>query len=72
MITWAGLWQAIDSFVADPEADTVELGAGFSLNLHAAIDACVLAKDLLSKPLADEHLMRAAVLTAILRARPEK
>ncbi|GJE43974.1 hypothetical protein [Methylobacterium soli] len=71
-ISWGELWQAIDIFVSDPEADTVDLGARYSLNLHAAIDASVLAKDLLSKPLADEHLMRAAVRAAILLARPVK
>ncbi|KAB1071584.1 hypothetical protein [Methylobacterium planeticum] len=72
VITWDRPWQAIEMFVADPEMDSLNLGASYSSNVHAAIDASVLAKDLLLKPSIDDHLKRAAVRTAILLARPEK
>ena len=66
------VWQAVETFITDPATGMVHLGSGYSLDLHAAIEASVLAKDLLSKPDADDHLKRAAVRTAILLARPEK
>ena len=63
---------AVSAYMADPSAQSVDLGSGYTSDLQAAIAASVLAKDLLSKPLPDEYLKRAAVRSAILLARPEK
>lgn len=71
-IAWDDVCQAMEAFMADPGRASLDLGAGYSLDLHATIDASVLAKDLLSKSNADDHLRRAAIRSAILLARPEK
>jgi hypothetical protein len=72
IVTEDDLWRAAEAYLIDPETTLVLIGADYRLNLQAAIDASVLAKDLLSRPDADDHLKRAAVRTAILLARPEK
>jgi hypothetical protein len=71
-ITEFDLQLALDAAEADPDIEMVELGAGYALNLPAALRASSFAELALAKPNATPMLKRAAVRTAILLARPVK
>lgn len=64
---------AVDAFMADPtRATAFPMGDSYRLDLVAAVAASKFARETVISPDAAEHLKRAAVLTAILLARPSK
>ena len=64
---------AVDAFMADPtEATAFPIGDSYKLDLVAAVAASKFAREAMVSPDAAEPLKRAAVLSAILLARPVK
>ena len=62
---------AVDAFMADPTAATAfPVGDSYKVDLVAAVAASKFAREAMVSPDAADHLKRAAVLTAILQARP--
>ncbi|GJE13227.1 hypothetical protein [Methylobacterium longum] len=69
-ITRANLDAAIEAFLANPKIGPFELAAGYIVDLTAAVKADRHATAILTEPTAKGGSRRAAVKSALLRARP--
>lgn len=63
---------AVDAYMADPTTTQFTMGEGYCLNLAEAVRSHGWAKAAVCDADAPDLFRRAAVLTAIILARPEK
>ncbi|MCJ2079829.1 hypothetical protein [Methylobacterium sp. J-090] len=71
-VTDSDIAAAVDAFLVDPSISGFLFGEGYRIDLAEAVSAHEWAFVTTSNKDATEHLMRAAVRTAILLVRPEK
>ncbi|MBX9934638.1 MAG: hypothetical protein K2Y56_24520 [Methylobacterium sp.] len=71
-IVEADLDAAVEAYMSDPTISQFAIGAGYKLDLHAAVEASPFARVTMARDDASAHVKRTFVRLAILLARPVK